>query len=54
MYDGKFFDFTKGSFIRKGKVGQWKEFFTVAQNEYFDSKYAQKMEDMKLKMRYDL
>ncbi|CAH1779252.1 unnamed protein product [Owenia fusiformis] len=34
-----------GTMFRKGQVGNWKEYFTVAQNEKFDKVYEDKMAD---------
>ena len=33
----------KGEFIRKGEVGDWKNYFTEEQNNRLDSLYADKM-----------
>uniref|UniRef100_A0A8K9WMY0 Sulfotransferase n=1 Tax=Oncorhynchus mykiss TaxID=8022 RepID=A0A8K9WMY0_ONCMY len=43
-----------GSFIRKGKVGDWKIMFTVAQSEGFDQIYMEKMKDLALEFDWKL
>ncbi|KAH0626623.1 hypothetical protein JD844_001707 [Phrynosoma platyrhinos] len=43
----EFMDQEKGTFLRKGICGDWKTHFTVAQSEYFNRVYQEKMWGLK-------
>ncbi|KAM9408279.1 sulfotransferase family 5A, member 1 [Pholidichthys leucotaenia] len=41
-------DHSKGSFMRKGEVGDWKNMFTEEQNQYFETVFTSKIQDCSL------
>ncbi|CAM9169329.1 unnamed protein product [Lampetra planeri] len=47
-------DLSKGPFMRKGTVGDWKNYLTVEQSERFDELYAEKMRGCGLTFPDDL
>ncbi|XP_067648877.1 sulfotransferase 1A2-like [Haliotis asinina] len=47
-------DDSRAKVFRKGGVGDWKNWFTVAQNEWFDQLYQEKMADCPLRFKYTL
>ena len=40
-------------FIRSGRVGEWKEYFTVAQNQWFDDKFMKRIEDNGFDLQFE-
>ncbi|XP_078113426.1 sulfotransferase family 5A, member 1 [Sander vitreus] len=46
-------DHSKGSFMRKGKIGDWKNMFTEELNQYFKNIFESKMEDCALEFVWE-
>ncbi|XP_037548824.1 sulfotransferase family 5A, member 1 [Nematolebias whitei] len=49
LVPGEILDHSKGSFMRKGQIGDWKNMFTKEQNQHFDDVSNSKMQDCSLK-----
>lgn len=48
----KLFKENAAGFYRKGEIGDWKNWFTVAENEQFDDVYRKRMADSALQFTY--
>ena len=49
----QFRNLDQAPFMRKGKVGDWRNYFTAEQNAAFDALYAERMKDSGLSIDFD-
>uniref|UniRef100_A0A6I8PH68 Sulfotransferase n=1 Tax=Ornithorhynchus anatinus TaxID=9258 RepID=A0A6I8PH68_ORNAN len=54
LVSNKILDQTKGKFLRKGKIGDWREHFSPEQNKKFNTIYLTKMKDYILHFPWSL
>lgn len=47
------FDMSQSKFMRKGIIGDWKNYFSTQQNELFDKIYEEKMQGLGLTLSFD-
>ncbi|XP_048402155.1 sulfotransferase family 5A, member 1 [Stegostoma tigrinum] len=47
-------DHQRGKFMRKGKVGDWKEHFTEEQRQHFEKVFQEKMRDFDIRFTWSL
>ena len=52
LSDCKLFKCKAGSFIRKGKIGDWKTHFTVKQNEVMDKLIEERLRNTNMRLTY--
>ena len=52
-FSGQFGDMKPGTLVRKGTCGEWKKYFTVEQNEWFDDKYKKLFKELDIDVEYD-